>query len=264
MQLGLMSTVFGSQDVNECFEQAAKVGAQGLEPVCREAKALVRGDYASELKGLAKKHGVEVSSLSLGFLTKQPSLIGSEEIISQAQVVIRKGLCVAGEVGAGVILIPFFGKNTIDTEAELTQAVTALDELIEDAESANVIIGIETNLKFSRQRFLLNCLGNTEYVKCYCDTGNALGRKEDVATGIRNLGIGGIAQVHFKDVLVSEGHPPDYNVALGEGDVDFRAVVQALKAVGYDGWIIIETPPTDDPLGSAAANLEFAHKIIGA
>ena len=85
-----------------------------------------------------------------------------------------------------------------------------------------------------------------------------------MATAIRDLGREAIGQIHFRDVRISEGQPPDYNLALGEGNVDFRAVVQALRAIGYDGWIILETPPGADPLASASANLAFARDALKA
>ena len=62
--------------------------------------------------------------------------------------------------------------------------------------------------------------------------------------------------------LGEEGHPPDWDVALGQGDVDFAAVASALKAMGYDGWVILETPATDDPVAAAQANLDFARQLL--
>ncbi len=83
----------------------------------------------------------------------------------------------------------------------------------------------------------------------------------DLPTGIRNLGQSAIGGIHFKDVKMTA--PPEYNVRLGEGNVDFRAVAQSLKAIGYDGWIVLETPAGDEPLSNAKADLAFARSVVG-
>jgi len=263
MQLGIMDTIVRAENLDQSLQAAAALGAEGVEVFYRQANSLEQPGHAKYLKELSGKHGVAIPSLCLGFLAQQPSLIGPAEIVATAQVLIRRGLSVAAEIGAAVILVPCLGKNAIELEDELTRTADALEELVDEAEDAGVIVGIESNLNFDQQRFLLSCLGNPQHAKVYYDTANTLSRKLDVAIGIRDLGLEAIAQVHFKDVRLSEGEPPDYDVALGKGNVDFRAVAQALRAIGYDGWIILETPPVDDPLRSAAANLAFAREVLG-
>ena len=51
---------------------------------------------------------------------------------------------------------------------------------------------------------------------------------------------------------------------LGRGDVDFPAVLKALDAVGYDGWIVVEQdvlPGLGTPLESARRNREYLRQI---
>lgn len=263
MRLGIMDTIVRAENLGQSLRAAAELRAEGVEVFYHKANALEQPGHAKYLRELSGKHGLAIPSLCLGFLAQQPSLIGPAEIVSAAQGLIRRGLSVAAEIGAGVVLVPCLGKNAIELEEELTRTVDALTELVDEAEDAGVVIGIESNLNFDQQRFLLSSLGNPEHVKVYYDTANALSRKLDVAIGIRDLGREAIAQIHFKDVRLSEGEPPDYNVALGKGNVDFRAVVQALRAIGYDGWIILEAPPVDDPIRSASANLAFARDVLG-
>jgi sugar phosphate isomerase/epimerase len=49
---------------------------------------------------------------------------------------------------------------------------------------------------------------------------------------------------------------------MGEGWVNMAAVSGALKAVGYDGWLVLETPATDDPHAAAARNLKFTKERL--
>jgi sugar phosphate isomerase/epimerase len=50
---------------------------------------------------------------------------------------------------------------------------------------------------------------------------------------------------------------------LGEGTVDIPACVETLAEVGYDGWLILETPATEEPLAAGEYNLEYLRKVVG-
>jgi len=265
MRIGIMSTSLGGADLEKPFEQAAKAGFDGLEVVYAEpgeAKLLAKPRHADELKSLARQHKLAVSSLCMGCLCRQPSLLKKPAERAKAQDLIRKALGIAAEAEVPTILVPFFGGNSIELEDDLARAAEALAELAEEAENARVVLGIESSISFNRCRFLLDRVGNQDWVKMYYDTGNAVARKLDLPTGIRDLGPRTIAGIHFKDVRLAEGAPPEFNVAMGQGDVDFQAVVQALRAVHYDGWVVLETPPLEAPLENAKANLSRTREIL--
>lgn len=263
MRTGLMSSCLAGQVPEENFQRAAAAGAEGIEVTYRApygAKVLGEPGHADELKGWSEKYGIEIASLVMSFLSDAPTLIGEGEPLEQAQKQIAQGIEVAAAIGVKVILIPFFGRNTIQSEAELNRVVESLMPLVPPAEDAGVILALESTLNTAQNMFLVGSLGS-DFVKVYYDVGNMLGRKLDPAIGIRELR-GQIAQIHFKDVKVTATAPPDYNVPLGGGNVDFRACVQALKVVGYDGWVILETPAGDDPVASAKANLAFVRNLL--
>ncbi len=50
---------------------------------------------------------------------------------------------------------------------------------------------------------------------------------------------------------------------LGEGTVPWPRVMEALAAIRYDGWLVLETESAGDPEGSAARNLATLKKLIG-
>ena len=267
MQVGIMSTTLAANGLTETFRKAAEAGAGGLElayETANDVKALRGADHAKTVGDLAESTGLAIPSLALMSLCKTPSLIGTESEWQQARKMIGQAIEVAAQLGAQTLTIPFFGKNAIELETELTRAADALLELIDDAAKAGVVLALASTLNFDQQQFLLDHLGNTGDAKICLDTGAALARKLDVPTGIRDLGGEAIAQVHLKDVRIADGQPPDFDVALGEGDVDFRAAIQALYRVGYDGWCIIDTPPKDEPVAAAMKNLQFATGAVAA
>lgn len=117
---------------------------------------------------------------------------------------------------------------------------------------------------------------DTDRLGMVFDTGHWAFGGGDPLTGIRQFAER-IWYVHFKDhdpevarqsrlegwdgpASVGKGIFPE----LGRGDVDFPAVLKALEAVGYDGWIVVEQdvlPGLGTPLESARRNREYLRQI---
>ena len=266
MRIGISTLSAGPVTLDTAFALARQAGAEGIEVAYSGkpgAQALVRWtEEAERLKALAAKGGLALAGLNLAFLCEAPSLIGARQAAARWQPIVRDALTVAAATQAGTVIVPFFARNAIETQDHLDRAAAALADLVEGAEDAGVVLGIESSLNFDQQQFLLDYLGKSPFAKVCYDTGQALARKLDVPTGIRDLGAERIAQVHIKDVRIAEAQPPDFTVALGEGSVDFPAVAQALKAVGFDGWTVLETPPTDDPAAAARENIDFVKQLL--
>lgn len=265
MKIGVGHNIL-HRDLPAAFEQAAAVGADGVEVVIGDelARKLGRDGFAEELRGLSQRFALEIPSLALNVLCAQPSLIVRAELAEWAVQTVARGLRTAAAVGASALLLPFFGRNMIETDDEINFAGDALADLAEAAEQVGVVLGVESTLNVHQQLLLLGATGHSPYVRIYFDTGNALARKYDAASAIRDLGQGAICQVHFKDVRVVEGNPPDFDVALGQGSVDFRAVAHALRAVRYDGYVVLETPGGTDPAATTGANIRFARELLAA
>jgi sugar phosphate isomerase/epimerase len=272
MRIGIIHPAVGEEELEDVFARSAEAGADGVEiHYASAATALALNDplHADRLAAAATESGLAISSLCLHCLAATPSLIGRPEVIQSGQQVILRALGCAAQAGAKIVTIPFFGKNTIEVEEELNRAADALLELVDQAEEVGVVLAVETSLAFHQQQFLLDHLGNTGFVQVSCNPAVALARKLDMPTGIRQLGAGAIAQVRIKDVrLVNGGGPPDFDVPLGQGNVDFRAVAQALRAVAYDGWAIAEPPVTvqtaRDPLANARQAVTFTKALFEA
>ena len=71
---------------------------------------------------------------------------------------------------------------------------------------------------------------------------------------IRWLGGARICEVHLKD-------NPHY---LGEGKIDFKAVVDALADVGFDGWAQLETDSPVSVEADMTKNLAYIRKLTSA
>jgi len=267
MRIGITQRSLPAHDLPEAFGQAAQLGAAGIEvdyPSAGMAAAITHPLYAEQIKGAAESSSVAIAGLCLTFLRDEPALIGRPETIERNVDFIIRALGTAANAGAAMVILPFFGKNTIEVEDELTRATGALLDLVEHAEQAGVVLVVESTLPFHQQDFMLNQLGKTGDVKVCCNTAIAAARKLDAPTDLRKLGASDLAMVRFRDVKIVEGAQPDYTVPLGAGNVDFGAVVQALRVLGYDGWAMVDPPAVGDrpSLGAAQTALEFVANLL--
>lgn len=120
-------------------------------------------------------------------------------------------------------------------------ALAALRELKPVARETGVTLAIENVWN----KFLLSPLEMRDFVDavesphvgCYFDVGNVV-LTSYPEQWIRILGKR-ISRVHFKDFKRSIGTLDGFCPLL-EGDVDYRAVMQALREIGYDGPVAAE------------------------
>ena len=75
-------------------------------------------------------------------------------------------------------------------------------------------------------------------------------RKTDPAIIYEHFATGGIEALNVADYFLE--------TPLGEGKVDFKAYIAALKAVGYDGYLTIERETGDDPI----ADIRLAKSML--
>ena len=151
-----------------------------------------------------------------------------------------------------VLLIPFFGRWAIKTDAEIEHVGDALRELAPEAERAGVILGIEDTISAEDNVRIME-LSRSNNVKVYYDVGNSTQNGFDIVKEIRWLGKDRICQFHFKD-------NPHF---LGEGTIQFAPVVDAIRKTGWAGWANLETDARPDHLDAdMQRNLHYIRGVI--
>ena len=115
-----------------------------------------------------------------------------------------------------------------------------------------MILAIENTLSAKQNIEILERIGQ-DSVAIYYDVGNSTRMGYDVPAEIRLLK-DRIAMFHFKD-------GPNY---LGEGEVKFEPIAAAIKDIGYQGWIVMETSnPSKDAVADAKRNAAYIRKLFG-
>ena len=234
----------------ESFQKAKEIGFDGVE-VCMGANyrehILWQDSGIDQVNNLAEAAGMEVPSLSPGGFTAYSFMHPTDSTRSEGIAKLQYLAEIAPQLGAKVILVPFFGNGQIeDDHIDAPRFIDGLKAAAETAEKYGVSLAVESTLSAEQHQRIIDNVGSSA-VGVYYDMGNATGFGYDSPSEIRSLG-SAISQMHIKDT--SGNH-------AGEGDVDFPEVFDAAHAIGYDSWFVLETPGKDDPVASAAKNLNF-------
>jgi L-ribulose-5-phosphate 3-epimerase len=230
---------------------AADAGFAGIEPTVQADGPLRPDTPISECATLTQQaddRGLRITGLATAMFWEKNYGSPEEADRRQARDLTLSMLDRAAALRAGAILVvPAVVGRSGDARAQVAYAdalhrtFDALSSLRHEAEARSVTIAIENVWN----RFLLSPVElaelidrvNSPYVGVYLDVGNVLafGYPNDWIT---TLGAR-IARVHVKDYDLTRPGPDGF-CQLGEGSVDWLAVVAALRKVGYTGPLTFE------------------------
>jgi sugar phosphate isomerase/epimerase len=245
-----MDQVIRAAGDDELFRQAKRLGFAGVEVVLsRRALERVEG-----LRRAQREHRLAVPSLVLGEHSDRGGIADLDPTVAEhAREDVERALEWAAELGAEAIHVPFFGRAELRDEADLERAAAAFRPLCERAGERAVTLCYEGTLPAERIRALAERVGSPAF-GCYFDLANVVALGLDTATELRVLGAL-VRRLHFKDTLVQTGDCPP-----GLGRVDFVESARALDEIGYDGWVVLETPA--GPAELVARDLAFARSVL--
>ena len=236
----------------EAMKIAKDAGYEGIELALGAEGEITMTSSDEELlsiKAYAEELGLKLPSLSCGLCWDNSLSSDDPEVRQKAFDVIVRQIHCAKVLGCetiliipGTVYVPFAEHlGVVDYDVAYDRALEAVKKLAPIAEEAGIQIGLE-NVWNS---FLLSPLEFRDFIDkvgspnvgIYLDTGNMRvnGYPEQ---WIKIMGKR-IFKVHFKDFRVSCGDMVD----LLAGDVNWPKVMDAFKAVGYEGWASAEMIP---------------------
>jgi sugar phosphate isomerase/epimerase len=237
----------------EAVALAKSIGFDGVQlslgPPTPEGKlkldnAEIQANYIAE----AKKNKIALDGTCLEILHK--NYLKNDKL---GQKWVADSIPITKKLNARVVLLPFFGKGAMTTPAEMEYVADILKELAPEAEKAGVLLGLEdTNSAEENVRIMERT--KSKAVQVYYDVGNSTFNGYEVVKEIRWLGKERICQIHLKD----KGY-------MGEGTIDFPAVLRAMEDIGYAGYANLETnSPSKDIPADMRRNLAFVRKLLAA
>ncbi|MBK8021126.1 MAG: TIM barrel protein [Chloroflexi bacterium] len=210
------------------FEQARQLGLQGLEITLTIAD-LHDPQRLSALR--AAKGSLHIPSIRI---LHEPA-IGLENADSVALDAVRQALTWAAELGAATLILPMFVPGEVVSDEDVDRATAHLSLLTAQAEAEGITLCYEGKLSAAATHRLAARVHSSAFGSAL-DLAHVLWRGMDTPTEI--LALGGLLKlVRLRDIRVNPG-----DCALGKGCVDFAACAAALRHIGFDGWLVLDTP----------------------
>ena len=200
-----------------------------------------------EYLNASKREGLPLASVCLNVLHR--NILKSDPL---GQRWVADSVPIAHNLGVKVVLLPFFNKGALQTPEEMDRVGDLLREVAPAAEKAGVILGLE-DTNSARDNVRIMERAKSPAVLTYYDVGNSTRNGFNVVEEIRWLGAPRICEVHLKD-------NPHF---LGQGTIDFPAVVAALADIGFAQWAELETEcPTGSVENDMKTNLGYVRRLM--
>ncbi len=236
----------------EAVALAAQLGFEGVEVslgrrVTENRLPLDDAGVQKQYVDAFRQHGIAIAGTCLDVL--HVNYLKSDSLALRW---IEDGIRVSRALGAKVMLLPFFGKGALQTQGEMDRVGDALRELAPIAEKAGVLLGLENTISARDNARILE-RARSAAVRVYYDVGNSTFNGHNPLEEIPWLGKDRICQFHFKD----KGY-------LGEGAIDFPAILRWIASIGFEGFANLETnAPSGSVEQDMARNLAYIRRIAG-
>lgn len=240
-------------DIREAALEAKDAGYDGVELVLTDAGSLnmVATDAKlHEIRRIVTDLGLEIPSVGAWNLWSHNLASDDPKAIQAASDIVKKQIDCAAAFGADTVLVvpgwvgAPFAEGVVRYDRAYENAQRALLKLAPYAEGAGLSIAVENVWN----KFLLSPLEmrrfldeiDSPFVGAYFDVGNIVyvGYPDQWIEILGNR----IKKLHFCDCRADQAGLGAF-VDLLAGDVDFAAVMRAIRAIGYDDYVTVEFLP---------------------
>lgn len=243
MKRGVNAWIYPSKfKVEEILRFSSEIGYEGVELNLDERMLEMGKSERKEIAERAKSFNLELPSLCTSLFWKYNLASPDTRIRRKGVKLIELGCEFASDIGASVFLVvPAVATPKLPYRDIWEISKRGIIEAAKSAEDYGVIIGVENVWN----RFLYSPIEfrkfieeiNHPNVKAYFDVGNVflLGFPEQWIIHLADL----IACVHVKDFQMSNMQFKP----LFQGDIQWKKVMEALREIGYGGFLNVEIGP---------------------
>jgi sugar phosphate isomerase/epimerase len=280
MQLAFSTNAYLRYSFAEAVRRLAAIGYQGVEimadvphawPACLldEQKQAIRGILAEHRLGISNMNAFMMNAISDPRQRYwHPSWIEPDRHYRQIRIdhTVRS-LTLARELGAPSITTEPGGPVAPGESwaTALRLFVEGLKPVLQHAEKEGVLLLIEPEpgllIETGDQFEELMGQLDSPAVGLNFDMGHFYCVGDEPAPTVRRLARY-IRHFHLEDIAASRVH---HHLVPGEGAINFPATFQAIREIGYDGWVTIELYPyVDSPDRAAATAFERIKPLLSA
>jgi len=259
----------GDMPAMDAISYAKKIGFEGFE-ICVSEDGTVPLDATEADVTAIRKHaeakGIALHSVGAGLGWKYPLTSPDPEVAAKGKDAVARSLQIASWLGAQALLVvPGIVSPEISYDVAVENALENIRELVPVAEKTKVSIAVENVwnkflLSPVETRDFIDAL-ESEYVGAYVDVGNMIpyGYPEQWIRILDHR----VHAIHMKDFRADVGNMGGF-VMLMEGDVNWPAVMAALREVGFDRALTAEFGPYKHSLDAMLEHVLAALRVITA
>jgi len=257
MKYSVSNWIYGNEPLELTLARLARFGYDGVELEGEPGKYNV-----DEVNNLLRKYNLKVFSIAgiYPWPTDERDLANPDpEVRRKAIEYLKKTIDFAADLASPLVIVvpsavgkasPVGRSDTEEAwlaniERDWNYAVESVKEVSDYAEKARVYLAIEPINRY--ETYLVNTAEqaikfvsevDSEFVKIHLDCFHMNIEEKDIAESIRKTG-----------PLLINLHVADSNrQAVGNGHIDFKAVMKALLDINYQGAIAMEPlPPVSNP-----------------
>lgn len=250
-------------DWQDAFAVGKELGFDGVEldvGADFEDSFLWDPDGRRKVLELQQSTGVELPCICIGGLWKHSPAAPDGVVQQVAEQFIAGTIRFCAEVGARVILAPINDAGGQGYEVAMVRWVHTMRRVAPLAERHEVCVALENCGCTAAYQLAMIQLVDSPFVQAYFDMANAKVAGDDPVEAIQILGTH-LAHVHAKNWKADDDGKREAT-PLDHGDIDVPACMAALKDVGYEDYVTLETPPLDDAKAQASNNLAFLKALV--
>ncbi|OCG71526.1 xylulose 5-phosphate 3-epimerase [Gilliamella sp. Occ3-1] len=218
----------------------------------RRARLDWSDDEIYSLRHQCEKIGIPLHSMCLSAHRKYPFGSANNDIRNEAKIIMDKAITLAYKLGVRVIQLAGYDVYYETADLQTHQRfIQGMQWAVKQAERAGVMLAVEimdTPYLNSLSKFeILKKNIDSPYFMAYPDVGNITGWNYDTCTELM-LSCDHIVQIHLKDTFkVKADYSGQFrNLVIGEGEVDFDAIFNTLRAMNYVAPLVIEMWAKDE------------------
>jgi L-ribulose-5-phosphate 3-epimerase len=232
-QQGVKIQEFPKDTWEQEFKKAKDIGFQTIEWIFDLKDNPIMDD--NKLQGIikkSKKHNITINSIIADFFMDN-LLSSNNSKIDENLETLKKLIKNANKLNIKTIEIPFVDSSSLKSKQEISILEKNIKEIIPILEKNQTVLGLETDLKPTEFKKLLEKI-NHPNIKANYDSGNSASLGYNAYEEFELLGKW-IKNIHIKDRLLK-----GTTVPLGKGNVDFDILFKLIKKHDYRGDLIIQ------------------------
>lgn len=259
--MGFHVSAFGSSQVLAALSGLSAQGFEGLEIYADTTH--IFAEQPAEFRAILGITGIALAGVHGGGLLTSEEFRGAE--VAEWTRLLRWVADVGGEYA-----IFYGGESHVDAATDLRRAASFLNEMGRHAASLGVKLCYEPDrgCPFTTTERIAALMDRTEpaWVWLSADTAHLARMGVDPAMFLvsqrQRVGV-----VHLRDLLdpAAPGGDGDRPFTMpGRGTVDLEAVADALRTVGFDGWVVgVVDKPEKSAHEAAAETAEYFREFLG-